>query len=141
VLGRLIGLPTRVVVGFVARAGVGWVAFDPMPRPDTAPQPIEEPPRPEPEDSNPPPVEAPIPSLDRTPSAVAAPAVVLARRSLRRRRLATVSGAWLEVVDALRLAGRPDEAVPILEQRLKIPNQQDTVQRELDLAKQQAGES
>jgi tetratricopeptide (TPR) repeat protein len=42
---------------------------------------------------------------------------------------------------SLRLAGRPDEAVPILEQRLKIPNQQDTVQRELDLAKQQAGET
>jgi serine/threonine-protein kinase len=41
---------------------------------------------------------------------------------------------------ALRLAGRPDEAIPILEQRLKIPNQQDTVQRELDLAKQQAAE-
>jgi eukaryotic-like serine/threonine-protein kinase len=41
---------------------------------------------------------------------------------------------------ALRLAGRPDEAIPILEQRLKIPNQQDTVRRELELAKQQAGE-
>jgi eukaryotic-like serine/threonine-protein kinase len=42
---------------------------------------------------------------------------------------------------SLRLAGRPDEAIPILEQRLQIPNQQDTVQRELDLAKQQADES
>jgi tetratricopeptide (TPR) repeat protein len=41
---------------------------------------------------------------------------------------------------SLRLAGRPDEAIPILEQRLKIPNQTDTVQRELDLAKQQAGQ-
>jgi tetratricopeptide (TPR) repeat protein len=41
---------------------------------------------------------------------------------------------------SLRLAGRPDEAIPILEQRLQIPNQQDTVQRELDLAKQQAGD-
>jgi tetratricopeptide (TPR) repeat protein/predicted Ser/Thr protein kinase len=41
---------------------------------------------------------------------------------------------------SLRLAGRPDEAIPILEQRLQIPNQTDTVQRELDLAKQQAGE-
>jgi hypothetical protein len=37
-------------------------------------------------------------------------AVVLARRGLRRRRLATVDGAWLEVVDALRLAGRPAPA-------------------------------
>jgi tetratricopeptide (TPR) repeat protein len=41
---------------------------------------------------------------------------------------------------SLRLGGRPDEAIPILEQRLKIPNQTDTVQRELDLAKQQAGQ-
>jgi tetratricopeptide (TPR) repeat protein len=35
---------------------------------------------------------------------------------------------------SLRLAGRPDEAVPILERRLRIPNQTETVQRELDLA-------
>jgi serine/threonine-protein kinase len=41
---------------------------------------------------------------------------------------------------SLRLAGRPDEAIPVLEQRLKIPNQTETVQRELDLAKQQAGQ-
>jgi serine/threonine-protein kinase len=41
---------------------------------------------------------------------------------------------------SLRLAGRYDEAITVLEQRLKIPNQTDTVQRELDLAKQQAGE-
>ena len=41
---------------------------------------------------------------------------------------------------SLRLAGRPDEAIPVLEQRLKIPNQTGTVQRELELAKQQAGE-
>jgi serine/threonine-protein kinase len=41
---------------------------------------------------------------------------------------------------ALRLAGRPDEAIPILEQRLKIPNQTGTVRRELELAKQQAGQ-
>jgi serine/threonine-protein kinase len=36
---------------------------------------------------------------------------------------------------SLRLAGRPDEAVPILERRLRIPNQTETVQRELDLAR------
>jgi tetratricopeptide (TPR) repeat protein len=42
---------------------------------------------------------------------------------------------------SLRLAGRPDEAIPILERRLQIPNQTSTVQRELDLAKQQAGQS
>jgi serine/threonine-protein kinase len=40
---------------------------------------------------------------------------------------------------SLRLAGRPDEAIPVLEQRLQIPNQTETVQRELDLAKRQAG--
>jgi eukaryotic-like serine/threonine-protein kinase len=42
---------------------------------------------------------------------------------------------------SLRLAGRPDEAIPILEQRLKIPNQTETVRQELELAKQQARES
>src|SRR5262249_42936260 len=60
-LGRLMGLPTRVVVGFrtpagggtipgghaVARRevlfnGIGWVAFDPMPDADTAPRAPEE---------------------------------------------------------------------------------------------------
>ena len=39
---------------------------------------------------------------------------------------------------SLRLAGRPDEAIPILKQRLKIPNQTETVRQELELAKQQA---
>jgi hypothetical protein len=42
---------------------------------------------------------------------------------------------------SLRLAGRPDEAIPVLEQRLQIPNQTETVQRELDQAKRQAGRS
>ncbi len=42
---------------------------------------------------------------------------------------------------SLRLAGRPDEAIPILEQRLKIPNQTETVQAELDQAKRDAGQS
>jgi tetratricopeptide (TPR) repeat protein len=41
---------------------------------------------------------------------------------------------------SLRLAGRPDEAIPILEQRLQIQNQTATVQRELDLARQAAGQ-
>jgi tetratricopeptide (TPR) repeat protein len=36
---------------------------------------------------------------------------------------------------SLRLAGRADEAVPILERRLQIPNQTDAVQRELDAAR------
>ena len=39
---------------------------------------------------------------------------------------------------SLRLSGQPDEAIPILEQRLKIPNQTETVRRELELAKQEA---
>ncbi len=41
---------------------------------------------------------------------------------------------------SLRLAGRPDEAIPYLEKRLNWNDQRDTVQRELDLAKQQAGQ-
>jgi transglutaminase-like putative cysteine protease len=60
-LGRLMGLPTRVVVGFHTPAGggvitasdgvawpevlftdVGWVAFDPLPQPNTPPQPLED---------------------------------------------------------------------------------------------------
>jgi serine/threonine-protein kinase len=39
---------------------------------------------------------------------------------------------------ALRLAGRPDEAIPILEQRLQIPNQTETVKAELEQAKKDA---
>jgi tetratricopeptide (TPR) repeat protein len=39
---------------------------------------------------------------------------------------------------SLRLAGRYDEAIQVLEQRMKIKNQQGTVKRELELAKQQA---
>jgi eukaryotic-like serine/threonine-protein kinase len=42
---------------------------------------------------------------------------------------------------SLRLAGRPEEAIPILEQRLEIPNQTETVQKELDLAREEAGET
>jgi tRNA A-37 threonylcarbamoyl transferase component Bud32/tetratricopeptide (TPR) repeat protein len=40
---------------------------------------------------------------------------------------------------ALRLAGRPDEAIPVLEARLAVPDQTATVQEELDLARKQAG--
>jgi predicted Ser/Thr protein kinase len=38
----------------------------------------------------------------------------------------------------LRLSGRPEDAIPVLELRLKHPNQRDTVQQELDAAKQDA---
>jgi tRNA A-37 threonylcarbamoyl transferase component Bud32 len=41
--------------------------------------------------------------------------------------------------NALRLAGRPEEAIPVLEQRLEIPDQTSTVERELELARQEAG--
>jgi serine/threonine protein kinase len=52
----------------------------------------------------------------------------------------TYAYALFNLGNALRLAGRPEEAIPILERRLEIPNQQETVQRELDLARQEAGE-
>jgi eukaryotic-like serine/threonine-protein kinase len=41
---------------------------------------------------------------------------------------------------SLREVGRPSEAIPYLEKRLGWSDQRDTVQRELDLAKQQAGQ-
>ncbi|MFF5180029.1 DUF3488 and transglutaminase-like domain-containing protein [Micromonospora sp. NPDC000316] len=161
VLGRLSGLPTRVVVGFESSGqgpvragdayawpevlfdGLGWVAFDPLPRPDNEPRPVEEDFRPTPED--PPPSEAPAPTVEPTASAeqvAAAPgpdgrglptsvlvaggsgglllvvgalllALLAMRRSLTRARLSRgdpserIAGAWREVTDALRLAGRP----------------------------------
>jgi tetratricopeptide (TPR) repeat protein len=47
--------------------------------------------------------------------------------------------ALFNLGDALRLSGRPDEAIPILEQRLEIPNQTSTVERELEAARGEAG--
>ncbi|MGV9373016.1 transglutaminaseTgpA domain-containing protein [Micromonospora tulbaghiae] len=99
VLGRLAGLPTRVVVGFEPKGdgpvraadayawpevlfdGVGWVPFDPMPRPDSEPRPVEEDFRPQPED--PPPSEVPAPTEEpsATPPA-AAPAPGRSERGL-----------------------------------------------------------
>ncbi|MET8318922.1 transglutaminaseTgpA domain-containing protein [Micromonospora sp. NPDC005189] len=162
VLGRLSGLPTRVVVGFRASGqgpvlagdayawpevlfdGLGWVSFDPLPRPNDEPRPVEEDFRPTPED--PPPSEAPAPTVEPTasPEPVAAPdgppapggvptpvlvaggsggllllvgamllTLLAMRRSLSRARLGRedpaqrIVGAWREVTDALRLAGRP----------------------------------
>nr|WP_243639795.1 transglutaminase domain-containing protein [Micromonospora sp. MW-13] len=162
VLGRLVGLPTRVVVGFssggdgpvraadafawpeVLFSGLGWVPFDPLPRPDDEPRPVEEDFRPTPED--PPPSEVPEPTLEptETPPAQAGPArpvdsggvstpvlvgggagglllvvgaalavLVALRRARSRARLSTgdpgrrIAGAWRELTDALRLAGRP----------------------------------
>ncbi|WP_091089733.1 transglutaminase domain-containing protein [Micromonospora nigra] len=162
VLGRLAGLPTRVVVGFTSpgtgpvRAGdayawpevlfegLGWVAFDPLPRPDEQPRPVEEDFRPPPE--QPPPSEAPEPTVEPTESAAPPVAgrataasrgvptpllVALAggvllilvgavlgalfglRRARTRARLCSgdpgerIAGAWRELTDGLRLAGRP----------------------------------
>ncbi|MFI6069001.1 transglutaminaseTgpA domain-containing protein [Micromonospora sp. NPDC051227] len=162
VLGRLSGLPTRVVVGFrssgqglvlagdayawpeVLFDGLGWVAFDPLPRPNDEPRPVEEDFRPTPED--PPPSEAPAPTAEPSVSpepataadappgrdGVSTPVLVAGgsgglllvvgallltllamRRSLTRSRLVRgdpgqrIAGAWREVTDALRLAGRP----------------------------------
>ncbi|MEV0393662.1 DUF3488 and transglutaminase-like domain-containing protein [Polymorphospora rubra] len=163
VLGRLTGLPTRVVVGFQSPTGTGpvhggdafawpevyftgpgWVAFDPLPRPDTQPRPVEQDFRPPPQEPTPPPTEEPEPTdppaaepgteaaADRPrPGGVSGPLlasggaglltllaaglavlVVMLRRTQRRRRLADgpppdrIAGAWREVTDALRLAGR-----------------------------------
>jgi eukaryotic-like serine/threonine-protein kinase len=42
--------------------------------------------------------------------------------------------ALFDLGHALRLAGRPAEAIPVLQQRLQNPNQRGTVQQELELA-------
>jgi tetratricopeptide (TPR) repeat protein len=40
---------------------------------------------------------------------------------------------------ALRMSGQPEEAIPILERRLRIPDQTETVQAELTAARAAAG--
>jgi serine/threonine-protein kinase len=47
--------------------------------------------------------------------------------------------ALFNLGQALRLAGRPEEAIPILEQRLQIPDQVATVRQELAAARAAAG--
>jgi eukaryotic-like serine/threonine-protein kinase len=47
--------------------------------------------------------------------------------------------ALFNLGSALRLSGRPDEAIPILEERLQIPNQTGTVEEELAAARAEAG--
>ncbi len=47
----------------------------------------------------------------------------------------TYAYALFNLGNALRLAGRPEEAIPILERRLEIPNQVGTVSRELAAAR------
>jgi hypothetical protein len=91
-LGRLTGLPTRVVVGFEAPPGggpvtgkdafawpevlfdeLGWVAFDPLPKGDAEPTPVEDDFRPKPETPPPTPDE---PEPTGGPTASAPPAVL-----------------------------------------------------------------
>jgi serine/threonine protein kinase len=50
----------------------------------------------------------------------------------------TYAYALYDLGHALRLAGRPDEAIPVLQQRMKIDNQRDVVKAELERAKQEA---
>ena len=52
----------------------------------------------------------------------------------------TYAYALFNLGHALRLAGRPEEAIPVLEQRLEIPNQTGAVRRELEAAIAATGE-
>ena len=47
--------------------------------------------------------------------------------------------ALFNLGNALRLSGRPDEAIPVLERRLEIPNQEGRVREELEAAEAEAG--
>jgi len=47
----------------------------------------------------------------------------------------TYAYALFNLGNALRLSGKPEEAIPILERRLEIPNQTETVRRELEAAR------
>jgi eukaryotic-like serine/threonine-protein kinase len=49
--------------------------------------------------------------------------------------------ALFNLGNALRLSGRPKEAIPVLERRLEIPNQEGKVRSELEAAYAEAGES
>jgi transglutaminase-like putative cysteine protease len=163
VLGRLMGLPTRVVVGFTAKSshgtihgadalawpevlftGLGWVPFDPLPNSRTEHRDLTQDYQPPPPPSTPPTKPTTVaPKLPSTSASVShnaaavasgpwlAPwvpwtaggtvlglvlvaqlAVVVARVARGHRRLRSgtpsdrVRGAWLELLDGLRLAGR-----------------------------------
>jgi hypothetical protein len=168
VLGRILGLPTRVVVGFTAKpghstvdgkdalawpevlfTGLGWVPFNPLPQANSTPQPLTSDIHPQPSTSTPPPSAAPTIAISASPPApshsgstavhkgLSGPsagqvtgigggvlilfAALLVAAGLRRRtqladRLSRgspghrVLGAWAEVLDALRLAGRSTSA-------------------------------
>ncbi|GAA2523000.1 DUF3488 and transglutaminase-like domain-containing protein [Pilimelia columellifera] len=97
VLARLMGLPTRVVVGFRVPAGggpvrgadavawpevlfdgVGWTPFDPLPRADQPPRRPESDIRPRPEPTTPPPSAPPSPAEPPQPTPGAPPATAAA---------------------------------------------------------------
>jgi eukaryotic-like serine/threonine-protein kinase len=46
--------------------------------------------------------------------------------------------ALFNLGNALRLSGRPEEAIPVLERRLEIPNQTGAVRSELTAARREA---
>jgi serine/threonine-protein kinase len=50
----------------------------------------------------------------------------------------TYAYALYDLGHALRLAGRPDEAIPVLQERMKIDNQRETVKAELKQAQKDA---
>ena len=52
----------------------------------------------------------------------------------------TCAYAMFNLAKALRLAGRPQEAVALLEKRLQNPDQRPEVQRELDAARAASGQ-
>ncbi|WP_312875181.1 DUF3488 and transglutaminase-like domain-containing protein [Allocatelliglobosispora scoriae] len=174
-LARMVGLPSRVVVGFngakgsaavhasdayawpeVLFAGIGWVPFDPLPRPDQQVEPLEPQFEPKPEPTKPEPSDVPAPTVQPGSAGPTAPVestgaavvtgsvlpvvgagaggglllllagalaiILIGRKALRRRRLDEgspadrVTGAWLEVTDALRLAGsRPGSSLSAAE--------------------------
>jgi tetratricopeptide (TPR) repeat protein len=51
----------------------------------------------------------------------------------------TYAYALYNLGNALRLSGHPEEAIPVLERRLRIPNQRSTVAAELARARAEAG--
>jgi transglutaminase-like putative cysteine protease len=114
-LGRLLGLPTRVVVGFQTPAGggtihgkdglawpevlfegAGWVAFDPIPQPNSPPRALEDQfiPKPPPP-STPPPSLTPPPAATYSGGPPAAPPVAQGGTGPRVAVLASATGGGL----------------------------------------------
>ena len=65
-------------------------------------------------------------------------AIPLLEQAVRLRRSRTTTAyayALFNLGSSLRQAGRSQDAIPVLERRLEIPNQTETVQAELDAAR------